>query len=78
MKLTIKDKFDYKSYLACYFLIKTAHKEYSIYDNHENIILEMIFATGTIYDFENKEQIIFSERNGILFFENNYATIVLY
>lgn len=78
MKLTIKNRFEYTSYIASCLLLKNNNKEYSMYDNHENTILELSYATGTIYDYQKNEEIIFTEKSGILFLEHNHAIIVFF
>ena len=78
MKLIIKNNNGNIEYNFISAQITTNHSLYSLFENHQDIALNLIKATIEIIDKENGIITLFNNINGILFLKNNIIEIIIY
>lgn len=78
MKLIIKNNKNNIEYDFISIHIITNNLLYSLFKNHQDIILNLIKSKIEIIDKENKAVVIFNNINGILFLKNNIIELIIY
>jgi hypothetical protein len=78
MKLIIKNNNNNIEYNFISIHIITNNLLYSLFKDHQNIILNLIKSKIEIIDKENKAVVLFNNINGILFLKNNIIELIIY
>jgi hypothetical protein len=79
MKLIVKNNCECAEYNDLLVLeITTNNFSYTIYPDHQNIVLNLVHAKIEKLNNEKKKINLFNNINGILFFKNNVIELFLY
>jgi hypothetical protein len=81
MKLIIKNNNSNSNNIEYNFIsmqVTTNNFLYSLFKNHQDIVLNLIKSKIEIIDKENLPVVLFNNINGILFLKNNVIEIIVY